>query len=593
MRSTNCGGGGERASALWGTGTRGGEHRSCALWGSTGRGGDHRSRLGKATLVALALALTMPLAAIAKSSSTPGGAAFVAPAVYQAMKNNPGGTIRVIIQSPDGLEGAKRANQGLGDLKQELDLIGAVAAEIPAARVNALEKIDGLVVTLDAAVQATDFSSTQLWPYENGANTLWGTTLAPAPKAPTIAIVDSGIDKARADFDLGARVVTRQVFTSLPQNPLTLDGRGHGTFVAGLAAGSAPGSAGVAPTANLVDLDVMDDRGMALTSDVIKAAEWIYNNKDAYNIRVANFSLHSSSVLSIRWHPLNKAVEKLWLAGVVVVAAAGNYGTATGPSGVVHAPGNDPFVITVGAFDHGGSGRIGDDAVASFSAYGYTNEGFLKPEVVAAGRYMVGPVPAGATLRTDRPANVISPTTMQLSGTSFAAPVVAGAAAQRLARPPSWTPEQVKGALMKTARRVPQSSLAAQGRGQINLVKANAQLSPPIANKGLYPFVVSSGGSGMAFDAAAWGSAAWNNAAWGSAAWSDAAWSDEGFSDAAWSDAAWSSAAWSDAAWNDAAWSDSTAYEDATAGDGTSSSTALTPSALSEIKDDPDLSLTG
>jgi serine protease AprX len=590
MRSTNCGGGGERASALWGTGNRGGEHRSSALWGSTGRGGDHRSRMGKATLVALALALTMPLAAIAKSSSAPGGAAFVAPAVYQAVKNDPGGKINVIIQSPAGLEGAKRANQGLGDLKQELDLIGAVAAEIPAARINALEKIDGLVVTLDAAVKATDFSSTQLWPYENGANKLWGTTLSPAPKAPTIAIVDSGIDKSRADFDLGTRVVARQVFTSLSQNALTLDGRGHGTFVAGIAAGSAPGMAGVAPTANLVDLDVMDDRGMALTSDVIKAAEWIYNNKDKYNIRVANFSLHSSSILSIRWHPLNKAVEKLWLSGVVVVAAAGNYGTATGPSGVVHAPGNDPFVITVGAFDHGGTGRIGDDAVASFSAYGYTREGFLKPEVVAQGRYMVGPVPAGATLRTDRPANVMSPTTMQLSGTSFAAPVVAGAAAQLLARNPGWTPDQVKGALMKTARRVPEASLMAQGRGQVNLVKAGVVKSPPNANGGLYTFVVSaSGGSGLAFDAAAWGSAAWNNAAWGSAAWNDAAWSDEGFSDAAWNDAAWSSAAWSDAAWSDAAWSDSTAYEDAADSDGTSSDTKITYSDVLELLADPDL----
>lgn len=590
MHSTHCGKGGERASALWGTGNRGGEHRSSALWGGNGRGGDHRSRMRMTTLVVLALALAMPLAATATSSTAPEASAYIAPAVYQAAKSNPGGKIRVIIQSPAGLEGAKQANQGLGDLKQELDLIGAVAAEIPAARVNALEKIDGLVVTLDAPVKATDFSSTQLWPYENGASKLWGTTLSPAPKAPTIAIVDSGIDKNRADFDLGARVVARQVFTSLSQNALTLDGRGHGTFVAGIAAGSAPGLAGVAPTANLVDLDVMDDRGMALTSDVIKAAEWIYNNKAAYNIRVANFSLHSSSVLSIRWHPLNKAVEKLWLSGVVVVAAAGNYGTATGPSGVVHAPGNDPFVVTVGAFDHGGSGQIGDDAVASFSAYGYTNEGFLKPEVVAAGRYMVGPVPAGATLRTDRPANVISPTTMQLSGTSFAAPVVAGAAAQLLAYHPSWTPEQVKGALMKTARRVPQSSLAAQGRGQLNLVRANAQLSPPIANAGLYSFVVSaSGGSGLAFDAAAWGSAAWNNAAWGSAAWNDAAWSDEGFSDAAWNDAAWSSAAWSDAAWNDAAWSDSVSYEDAADGEGTSTDTRLTPQDVLDLAADPDL----
>jgi serine protease AprX len=544
------------------------------------------------TLVVLALALAMPLAATAKSTKVPGGGAYIAPGVYQAAQANPGGKIRVIIQSQDGLSGARKANQGLGQLKQELDLIGAVAAEFPAARVNALEKIDGLVVTLDAPVRTTSYSSTQLWPHENGIDKLWGTTLDPAPKAPTIAIVDSGIDKNRADFDLGARVVKREVFTSLSQNPLTLDGRGHGTFVAGIAAGSAPGLAGAAPNANLIDLDVMDDNGMALTSDVVKAAEWIYDNKDAYNIRVANFSLHSSAVLSIRYHPLNRAVEKLWFAGVVVVAASGNYGVADGPSGVRHAPGNDPFVITVGAFDIGGTARIGDDAVAPWSAYGYTNEGFLKPEVVAAGRYMIGPVPAGATLRTDRPANVLSTTTMQLSGTSFAAPVVAGAAAQLLARNPSLTPDQVKGVLMKTARRVPGSSLMAQGRGQINVVKATVDKNIPVANAGLLPFVVSeSGGSGKVFDAAAWHSAAWSSAAWSSAAWSDAAWSDAGYSDAAWSDAAWSSAAWNNAAWSDAAWSDSMTYEDATDSDGTSSDTRLSFQDLYDLATDPDLQL--
>ena len=104
---------------------------------------------------------------------------------------------------------------------------------------------------------------------------------------------------------------------------------------------------------------------------------------------------------------------------------------------------------------------------------------------------------------------------MQLSGASFAAPVVAGAAAQLLARNPGLTPDQVKGSLMKTARRVPGSPMMAQGRGQINLVKASVEKNIPVANSGLLPFVVSaSGGSGMMFDAVAWHSAAWSSAAW-------------------------------------------------------------------------------
>ena len=67
---------------------------------------------------------------------------------------------------------------------------------------------------------------------------------------------------------------------------------------------------------------------------MIAAAEWIYQNKAAYNIRVANFSLHTGAVNHFWLDPLNVAVEKLWFSGVVVVAAAGNYGKADGPSGV-------------------------------------------------------------------------------------------------------------------------------------------------------------------------------------------------------------------------------------------------------------------
>ena len=92
----------------------------------------------------------------------------------------------------------------------------------------------------------------------------------------------------------------------------------------------------------------------------------------SYNIRVANFSLHSARPSNFTKDPLDQAVEKLWFGGVVVVAAAGNYGTADGPSGVKFAPGNDPFVITVGAIDLDGSLRVAKHDVPTWSAYGRT-----------------------------------------------------------------------------------------------------------------------------------------------------------------------------------------------------------------------------
>ena len=131
-------------------------------------------------------------------------------------------------------------------------------------------------------------------------------------------------------------------------------------MVAGLAAGSARSYPGAAPTAGIVSLDVMDDKGMARTSDVIRAADWIFRNKDRYGIRVANFSLHSSTISSFRWDPLDKAVEKLWFSGVVVVTSAGNDGKSSHrPVRMGYAPANDPFVITVGALDLHGSASPG------------------------------------------------------------------------------------------------------------------------------------------------------------------------------------------------------------------------------------------
>ncbi len=583
---------GERASALWGTGNRGGEHRSSALWGTGNRGGEHRSKRVWTTLTILALALTLPLAALAKGDSRPGGAALhVAGDLLAVADSHPGQKVRVIIQSTSGVDGASRAAGAVGIAhSQRLGLVGAVAAEIPAATLKRLARVPGLIVTPDSPVQGSSFSNKQLWPHESGLAQLWSKDVLLASSMPTIAVVDSGIDTGRLDF---AGRVLADVKLSDAEAGTSGDTRGHGTFVAGIAAGAAVGYAGAAPTAPIVSLDVMDDRGMAYVSDVIKAADWIMQNKAAYNIRVANFSLHAGRVGSIRFDPLSRAVEKLWLNGVVVVAAAGNYGAANGPSGVVSAPGNNPWVITVGAVDIGRAAATRDDSIAYWSAWGHTLDGFAKPELGAAGRYMVGPVPTSATLYSERADKVVAPGYLELSGTSFAAPIVAGAAAKLLAHHPEWTPDQVKGALMLTARPVPQSPAGASGVGQITVTKAVKLTSPPNPNAALRRFVVSGADGHAAFDVEGWGAyaasdAAWADAAWADAAWADAAWSSAAWADAAWADAAWADAAWADAAWADAAWAD-LASEDGADGDDSSDEYLLTPEEEEYLLSDPDL----
>jgi serine protease AprX len=584
-----------RSSALWGTGSRGGEARSNAVWGRGGR--------GLVLAIAALFLLGIPLVATASDngSSSTSTNTYIDPNLLKLANDHPGTKIKIIVQSSGGVSGAESAVEKAGgaSLQRQLKLIGAGAAEIPAARLKDFAKQPGLIVTADAPMKTSGSAtnSNQIWPYEAGLAKLWGSDSKPAPNAPTIAVVDSGIQGDRADF--AGRVVASVNLSTLSNNTSPGDGRGHGTFVAGIAAGAATGYAGAAPNAKIAALDVMDDSGVARTSDVIAACQWIVANKDQYNIRIANFSLHSATPSNFTKDPLDRAVEKLWFNGVTVVAAAGNYGSATGPSRVRYAPGNDPFVITVGAVDLGGTMGLGNDSVAPWSAYGYTYDGFWKPDLGAPGRFMVGPVPQGSTLTAEKPENVVAPGYIQLSGTSFAAPAVAGAAAQILARHPSFTPDQVKGALMITAKKMPKESNGSAGAGEINADAASTLATPPNPNVALEKFLTAdpAGGSTPVFNGVAWSDTARANVSWDAVAWSDASWSAVAWGDVAWGDVAWSDVSWQDVARGDVAWSDvswqDVSYEDAAEGDAAADASAFTldTADVAELQADPDLAV--
>ena len=592
----------ERNSALWGTGGRGGD-RSSVLWGKGGRG----------TLVAcvVAFALAAPMAATAnsgKGNGSTGPSSWIAPSLLGAPPNS---KVDIIVQSKAGTSDAAAKLTGLGVLQkdqQQLGLINAVEAVVPAAQLKRLQNVPGIIVTPNSSVTlsgttatTTSLKSTQMWPYDTGNALLWPGDLSTyAGKTPAIAIVDSGIE-TRSDF--GSRVIASVNLSTMTGNTAadtgTTDQRGHGTFVAGIAAGAAPDLAGASPGAPLVSVKVMDQNGQAKTSDVITACQWILDHKAQYNIRVANFSLHSSWGTNSYRDPLDQAVEKLWFSGVVVVAASGNYGTSgTTPSGVLYSPGNDPFVITVGAVDLGNSLRSNDDSIASFSAWGPTEDGFWKPDVSAPGRYMVGPIPSGSTIAALKASNLVGTDRIQLSGTSFAAPIVSGTAADMLARHPDWTPDQVKGVLMRTARAVHNSNPRAAGLGEITASRAAAATYAPNPNIGLERFVSTPAGStSPAFDSMSWASAATANMSWNSMSWSDQSWSDQSWSDQAWASMSWSDMSWSDMSWSDMSWSDLStsdlAAEDAAEGDslsGTAGYVATDATAV-DATTDPDTAI--
>ena len=561
-----------RSSALWGTGNRGGDSRSNALWGKGGR--------GLVTALVAVLVVAAPLAAGARNGDGQRGqradSTYIDPILLAKADATPNALVKVIIQGKLGRSARhafdafhdvqdRSGSQPTEQIKDRYNFVSSVAVTLKARKVLQLARMPGLSVTFDAPVKLSGTvipTSKHLWTTASGVKPLWGNRPATGQPMPTIAIVDSGIDKNRADFDMGARVLDQVVFTKLEPNSPG-DGRGHGTFVAGIAAGSAKDQAGAAPQANLISLDVMDDNGMARTSDVIAAAEWIHQHRVAKNIKVANFSLHSTMPSNFINDPLDRAVEKLWFGGVTVVVAAGNYGKEDGPSGVPFAPGNDPFVITVGAVDLEGSVNIRKHDVPNWSAYGYTKDGFRKPELAAAGRYMIGPVPAAATLRSAKPDNLVGAEYMRLSGTSFAAPVVAGAAAQLLIEHPNWTPDQIKGALMQRARHIPEAPAGSAGVGEINAARSTMLTRPPNPNAALNKFVKPNLLTGTTeFDGTAWYTAAKASVSWDSVSWADVSWSDVSWTDVSWADVSWSDVSWADVSWSDVLAAADVSWED-------------------------------
>jgi subtilisin family serine protease len=152
----------------------------------------------------------------------------------------------------------------------------------------------------------------------------------------------------------------------------------------------------------------------------------------------------------------------------------------------------------------------------------------------------------------EHPERVVAPGYMWMSGTSFSAPVVSGAAALILAKNPGWSPDKVKGALMLTAR--PTAAGVALGVGEVNAKAASDASNPPNPNVALNQFVGSDGTGGVVFDSASWASTAQTDASWASASWSSASWSSASWSSASWASASWASASWASASWNAASW---------------------------------------
>src|SRR4051794_6785252 len=525
--------GGIRANALWG---RRGESRSNALWGSGKRG---------MIMLALAAMLIVPMAGSASSGDDKGTSALVPTSLLAKAAANPLQMFDVVVQGDkksSSSDVAKETQSEHGNSMRSFMSIAGVQASISGKDLLKLARHSHITaITPNVAVHTTSYEDNTMWQDSTDLTALQSGNDPNAPKAPAIAIVDSGV-QARSDF--GSRLVASVNLCSLCTDGGAGDAEGHGTMVAGVAAGSSSTYPGGAQNAPLVSIRTANADGESRTTDVIAAADWILQHAKQYNIRVANFSLAGASDTSIRVDPLDKAVEALWLNGIVVVAAAGNHGQGA-PVTMSYAPGNDPFVITVGALDQNGTSDPSDDTVPSWSAYGTTMDGFSKPDLSAPGRYMVAPAPMDGSIARTVPDRVVSNGYIWMSGTSFSAPVVSAAAAQILARHPSFTPDQVKGALMLSANYLPLADDNAGGVGEIDGGVATTFDNPPNPNVGLYQFVAPDTAGGRSFNAASWASYIASGASWAQASWSDASWAEASWNEASWAEASWAEASWS------------------------------------------------
>jgi serine protease AprX len=301
-------------------------------------------------------------------------------------------------------------------------------------------------------------------------------------KGVTVAVIDSGIAPVADlnDANGTSRVIFSQDFTGTGDG----DGFGHGTHIAGIIGGTGADSScancthtitGVAPGVSFVNFRVLDNNGAGTDASVIAAIEAAIANKDKFNIRVINLSVGRGVFESYKLDPLTQAVERAWQAGIVVVVAAGNNGRDNSHDnhgyGMITAPGNDPYVITVGAMKTQNNPDPTDDTPATYSSKGPSIvDMVVKPDLVAPGNQIISLLAPNSTLSTQYPTNIVplriyqdttstenSTSYFAMSGTSMATPMVVGAAALLLEKAPDLTPDQVKAILMKSARKLPQA----------------------------------------------------------------------------------------------------------------------------------------
>ncbi|MDE0803737.1 MAG: S8 family serine peptidase, partial [Acidimicrobiales bacterium] len=321
-----------------------------------------------------------------------------------------------------------------------------------------------------------------------------------------IAVIDSGVT---APDEFGERLIAGPDFTAdVGTAAEAVDRTGHGTHLAGLAAGS---QVGVAPDSHVLSLKVAGEQSETDVEAVIAAIDFTVAHRHQLSIGVLLLAFGADRLPDGEHDPLAAAVSRAWSSGIVVVTSAGN----TGLEAPLSTPTHIDDVITVAAAERTDDGW----AVCDFSTRGDASG---RPDVAAPGKSLAGPIASGTSAEDAPASSIVAPGFVKGSGSSQAAAVVAGAAALLLQADASLTPGEVKQILCTSAVRIDD---VAAGAGVIDLDVALACLASGLFRTAHTPAPAASGAwSGLEWAGHSWRGLEWSGHAWRGLEWSGHAW---------------------------------------------------------------------
>ncbi len=543
-----------------------------------------RTRYTLVALLLVALAATTAPTFVPPAASS-GGAVELDPGLSSITT----GDVSLIVRArPGAIREAVRAVVGAGGtIGQPLPIVDGFAATVPAASIDDIARVAGIyTLTLNRTVRVAEGGN------PSSPNSVYRKVVRAddvnaagySGQGVTVAVIDTGITEVA---DLSGRVVQVNnggLFggTSPCKNfsgePTCDDTYGHGTFIAGILAGNGASSAGkwkgVAPQAKVLSVKIAGETGSADVSTLLAAIQWVVSYKNDYNIKVLNLSLGTNGTQSYRTDPMNFAVQEAWEAGIVVVVAASNLGPEPG---TISKPGDDPWVITVGATDDMGTNGLGDDELPNFSARGPTAaDGVAKPDLAAPGAHIISLRSPGSAVDTQFP-NYVDGAYRKGSGTSMSTAVATGTAALMLQRNPTWTPNRVKFAMTSTTRNAASDDPMAVGSGLVDAYSATFSAPAGTANAGLDR----SSGLGsldasrgdvrvqaddqtivsglltlqlLLWDPITYVGLPWNSVTWQLSQWQGNSWHGNSWHGNSWHGNSWHGSTWYGNSWHETAW---------------------------------------